>query len=110
MMQGESGNASGNDVRAGLNLAASRNPPPVELAHVFVPGLEFPAIFRRQFFNPRHAVVARRKVLDLTMPGENAVADVARKVGEIDVAVRGIVLKLSMQGAEAHGAPLGSNE
>src|SRR5215831_15768175 len=104
-MQGKSGNSPGDDIRAGLNLASGRGPPPVELAHVLVSGLKRAAICRRQFVNPWHAVVARGKILDLPMPGENAVAHVAGKVDEIGIANSAVVLKLPRKGAGAQAAP-----
>src|SRR5260370_16902838 len=103
MMQRKSGNSSGDDIRARLNLAAGRNPPPVELAHVLVSSLKRAAICRRQFVDPRHAVVARGKILDLPMPGENAVAHV--EVDEIGIADGAVVLKLPLKGAPAQAAP-----
>src|SRR5258708_23807849 len=104
-MQGKSGNSSGDDIRAGLNLAPGRNPPPVELAHVLVSGLKRATIRRREFVDPRHAVVARGKILDLPMPGENAVGDVAGEVDEIRIADGAVVLKLARKGAGAQAAP-----
>src|SRR5262249_10111790 len=105
MMQGKSGNSAGDDVGTGMNLAPGRSPLPVELAHVLVSGLERNAILCRQFVNPRHAVVARRKILDLPMPGKNAVAYVAGEVDKIGIADGAVVLKLALKGAPAQAAP-----
>src|SRR5262249_22022070 len=104
-MQRQARYSSGDDVRAGLDLASGRNPLVVKRAHVVVTGLERGAICRRQLTDPRHAVIARGKVLDLPMSSKNAVAHVAGEVNEIGVAECAVVLKLPLCGAPAQAAP-----
>src|SRR3979411_866233 len=98
-MQGKPRNAAGDDIGAGLNLSASRNPPPVELEHVLEAGLELRAIGGRQFGNPWHAIVTRRVILDLPVPRQNTLGHVAGEIDKIRIAQGAVVLKLTLRGA-----------
>src|SRR6266567_9107468 len=89
-------------IRAGLDLASGRGEPSGEVEHVAESGLELLAICRRQAADQRHALVARRKILDLPLPGKNAVADVPGEIDEVGIADDEIVLILPRSGAPAH--------
>src|SRR5712675_2119408 len=104
-MQRKAWHAAGDDVGAGLDLAAGRDPALVEFPHVVVTRYELRAILRRQLGDPWHAVVAGREVLDLPVAGQDAVAHVAREVDEVGIADDAIILELSLRGAPAHATP-----
>src|SRR3954447_20701716 len=92
-------------IRAGVNLAASGDIPSGELEHVLESGLELLAICRRQAADPGRILVARGKVLDLSLPAENAVGDIAWNIRKVWIAQHAIILQLPLQGTPAHAAP-----
>ena len=104
-MHAEARGPSRDRIRAGVNLATRRDVPSGELEHVLEAGLEFLAIVRRQAADPRRILVARRKVLDLPLPAENAVGDIAWDIGEVRIAEEPIILQFPLQSAPAHAAP-----
>src|SRR5262245_16556415 len=101
-MQGQARHTTRDDVCAGLDLAARRDPALVELPHVVVTRFELGAILRRKLGHPRHAVVARGEVFDLPVTRQDAVAHVAGEVDEIGMTDDAIVLELTLRGAPAY--------
>jgi hypothetical protein len=101
----EARRSSRDGIRAGVNLSSRRDISAGELEHVLKSGLEFLAVLRRQPADPGRVLVTRREVLDLPLPSENAVDDVARNIGKVRIAQHAIVLQLPLQGAPAHAAP-----
>ena len=104
-MHAQARRSSRDGIRAGVNLAAGCDIPSGELEHVLESGLELLAICRRQAADPGRILVARGKVLDLPLPAENAVGDVAWNIRKVRIAQHAIILQLPLQGAPAHAAP-----
>src|SRR6478672_9464558 len=104
-MHAEARRSSRDGIRAGMNLSSRRDISSGELEHVLKSGLELLAVLRRQPADPGRVLVTRREVLDLPLPSENAVDNVARNIGKVRIAQHAIVLQLPLQGAPAHAAP-----
>ena len=105
VMQAQARRSPGDGIGAGLDLAARRDVSLGEFEHVLESDLELLAVLRRQATDPRHVFIARGKILDLPLPRQNAVADVAGKIDEVGIADDEIVLELPRAGAPAHAAP-----
>src|SRR5579871_2615064 len=96
---------AGDRIGASVNLASGRRVPPRELEHVAESSLELFAIGCRQTGEPRHTFEARREVLDLSLPRENAVRDVPGHIEKVGIPQRYIVLVFPLPGAPAQAAP-----
>src|SRR4029079_16899287 len=92
-------------IGTGLDLAASRDIAFGELEHVAESRLEFLAVFHRQPADERRILVARGEILDLPLARKDVVDHIAREIGEIGIAQRAVILKLTLQRASAHAAP-----